>query len=97
MSKPDDRTSLSFATGASTGTFKIADRKFHQRAMLIREVNTYLMPDTEKQAYVIDRLNDRIADRGEPIDAAWLENNLTYAEFGLVTQLLLSGSVARPN
>lgn len=97
MSKSDDRTSLAFATGAPTGTFKIADRRFSQRAMLIREVNEYLLPETDKQAYVIACLNARLADKGDPVDAEWLESNLTYAEFGQVTQLLISGSVANPN
>ena len=94
MSQSDK--SLAFATGASTGTFRIADRKFQQRALFIREVNEYLAVD-DKEAFVIARLNDRLADKGEPIDADWLEGHVTYAEFSAIVNLLISGGVGNPN
>lgn len=94
MSQSDK--SLAFATGASTTTFKIADRKFQQKAMLIREVNEYLAVD-DKEAYVIAALNARVADKGEPIDAEWLEGHVTYAEFSQIVNLLISGGVTSPN
>ena len=95
--KDSDKTTLAFATGAGSGTFKIADRRFNLRPMLIREVNEYLSDGVDKYAYVVARLNDRLVDKGDPIDLAWIENSLTYAEFGQITQLLISGSVSRPN
>lgn len=92
-----EKKGLAFATGAATATFRIADRKFAQRALLIREVNEYLQPETDKESYIIARLNDRIVDKGDPIDAAWLEDQVTYSEFSAIVQLLVSGGLTNPN
>jgi len=88
---------LAFATGAATGSFTIAGRKFKNQPMFIREVNEYLLDTTDKQAFLVERLNARLVDGGEPIDLEFLEGNLTYAELGQVTQLLISGVLSGPN
>ena len=93
----ESNKTLAFATGAATGHFSIAGRKFKNQPMYIREVNEYLLDGTDKTAYLVERLNARLADGGEPIDLEFLEGNLTYAELGQITQLLISGMVSGPN
>ena len=88
---------LAFATGAATGNFTIAGRKFKNQPMYIKEVNEYLLDSTDKTSYLVERLNARLVDGGEPIDLEFLEGILTYADLGQVTQLLISGVLSGPN
>jgi hypothetical protein len=95
--KESSKATLAFATGAATGIFTIAGRKFRNQPMIIREVNEYLADGTDKTAYVVARLNARLADDGEPVDVAFLEEHLTYSELARLVRLLISGSEANPN
>jgi len=93
----DSEKTLAFATGAATGAFTIAGRKFRNQPLIIREVNEYLADGVDKTAYMVARLNARLADAGDPIDVAFLEENLTYSELARLVRLLISGSDVNPN
>jgi hypothetical protein len=96
LNKPEKGT-LALATGAARGKFSIGPRAFWNKPLVVKDVNELMLGGADANALIIQKLNDRLADDGPPIDLAFLEENLSLPDVEQLHHVLIHGRVRDPN